>query len=40
VGQDIAELRWRLATLEEGKELVGLLEWQADRTALLDEPLL
>jgi hypothetical protein len=22
VGQDIAELRWRLATLEEGKELV------------------
>ena len=40
VGQDIAELRWRLATLEEGKELVVLLECQADRTSLLDEPLL
>src|SRR5258708_4946623 len=35
VGQDIAELRWRLATLEEGKELVVLLECQADRTSLL-----
>lgn len=30
VGQDIVELRWRLATLEEGKELV--ICWNARQT--------
>jgi hypothetical protein len=30
VGQDVVELRWRLATLEEGKELVVC--WNARRT--------
>ena len=34
VGQDVVELRWRLATLEEGKELVVC--WNA---TLFDEPL-
>jgi hypothetical protein len=29
VGQDVVELRWRLATLEEGKELV--ICWNANR---------
>jgi hypothetical protein len=29
-GQDLVELRWRLATLEEGKELVVC--WKARRT--------
>ncbi len=29
VGQDVVELRWRLATLEEGKELVVC--WNANR---------
>ena len=29
VGQDVVELRWRLATLEEGKELVVC--WNASR---------
>ena len=32
VGQDIAELRWRLATLEEGKELVVC--WHARQIGL------
>lgn len=30
VGQDVVELRWRLATLEEGKELVVC--WNARQT--------
>ncbi len=30
VGQDVVELRWRLATLEEGKELV--VRWNARQT--------
>jgi hypothetical protein len=30
VGQNIAELRWRLATLEEGKQLV--VYWNARQT--------
>ncbi len=32
VGQDIAELRWRLATLQEGKELVVC--WDARQTGV------
>ena len=32
VGQDVAELRWRLATLQEGKELVVC--WNARQTGL------
>jgi hypothetical protein len=40
VGQRVVELRWRLATIEEGKELV--ICWnarQSSTTALLPQPL-
>jgi hypothetical protein len=35
-GQDIVELRWRLATLEEGKELVVC--WNARQTEAFSNP--
>ena len=39
VGQDVVELRWRLATLEEGKELVVCWNARQNLTTLFDEPL-